>query len=226
MAEGSLSSRVYDDILGRILSGRMKPGDVFNRRQVAAELGVSVAPVLEAMLELETEGLIQTLPRRGTRVRLPGPRDVWGHAVVREAIECQAARIYCGKAVRRHETRLVRLAEALDGLEPGSVDQIRAEIRFHHYLISLAACDPLTAEFERVMKLGLLHAAAVLDGHDGRHRTHVALVESLATADADAAEAAIREHLRTVQEPVAAVHDGEEMPALPTWLSESTTDRV
>src|SRR5688500_11104912 len=102
MADGSLSTRVYDDILGRIVSGRMKPGDVFNRRQVAAELGVSVAPVLEAMLELETEGLIQTLPRRGTRVCQASADDVWGQLMVREALECQAARLYCGGRITRH----------------------------------------------------------------------------------------------------------------------------
>ena len=226
MADGSLSSRVYDDILGRILSGRMKPGDVFNRRQVAAELGVSVAPVLEAMLELETEGLIQTLPRRGTRVRLPSAKDVWGHAVVREAIECQAARIYCGAAVRRHKTRLLRLAEALDGLKVGSVDQIRQEIRFHHYLVALAACEPLTAEFERIMKLGLLHAAALLDGHDAQAHSHVALVEALTTTEPDQAEAAIRSHLQSVHVPQVAATEptDDEAPALPNWLSESASN--
>lgn len=223
MADGSLSSRVYDDILGRILSGRMKPGDVFNRRQVAAELGVSVAPVLEAMLELETEGLIQTLPRRGTRVRLPSPDDVWGHAVVREAIECQAARIYCGASVRRHEARLHRLAEELDSLPHASVEQIRHEIRFHHYLVSLAGCEPLTAEFERVMKLGLLHVAATHQPQTGQARPHMALIEKLLTTDADAAEASIREHLARPPLPVRA--DGDASPEFPAWLTESGSNQ-
>ncbi|QOV91805.1 GntR family transcriptional regulator [Humisphaera borealis] len=223
MADASLSSRVYDDILGRILSGRMKPGDVFNRRQVAAELGVSVAPVLEAMLELETEGLIQTLPRRGTRVRLPDARDVWGHAVVREAIESQAARIYCGAPVLRHQSRLLRLAEALDALPAGSVDQIRQEIRFHHYLVALAACEPLTRAFERIMKLGLLHAAALLEGEQSLLPSHVALVEALLTSDPDAAQNAIRAHLHNLRAPHAATESpvGDEAPALPNWLSET-----
>lgn len=215
MADGSLSSRVYDDILGRILSGQMKPGDVFNRRQIAAELKVSVAPVLEAMLELETEGLIQTLPRRGTRVRLPGPNDVWGHAVVREALECQAARIYGGEKVRRHEPRLTRLAEALDALPHGSIEQIRQEIRFHHYLVSLASCPPLTAEFERVMKLGLLHVAAMQGGEGS---SHVALIQDLATADADAAEASMRQHLARPM--LATRTDSDEAPVFPAWLAD------
>src|SRR5689334_15273534 len=89
------SERVYNEILDRLLSGRWEPGYVFNRRQIAAEMKVSVAPVLEAMLELEGEGLIETLPRKGTRVRALTIRDLQGQLIVREALECQAARMYC-----------------------------------------------------------------------------------------------------------------------------------
>ena len=219
MTDGALSNRVYNDILGRILSGRMKPGEVFNRRQVAAELGVSVAPVLEAMLELESEGLIQTLPRRGTRVRLPGIHDVWGQFVLREALECQAARLYCGEPVRRHMPRLLRLAEALDRLDVKSVEYVREQIRFHHYLVSLANCPPLTEAFERVMKLSLLHAAANRDAdpQQGGMARHAQLVQVLQTNDADAAEAAMRAHVH-VAAPLPA-NDDSSQPSLPAWLA-------
>ena len=230
MAEGPLSTRVYDDILARIMSGRMKPGDVFNRRQVAAELGVSVAPVLEAMLELESEGLIQTLPRRGTRVREASPRDVWGQLLVRQAWGGQAARLYHGDPVRRHATRLGRLAEALDRLDARSPEHAREEIRFHHYLVSLADCPALTQAFERVMKLGLLHAANALTPDPARSgagagQGHVSLVDALQTAEPDAAEAAVRAHVRGG---VGALYaDGKptdgEFPPLPSWLGERAT---
>src|SRR3954454_10146410 len=110
----SLSQRVYEAILSRLLSGHWEPGRILNRRQVAAELNVSVAPVLEAMLELEMEGLIETLPRKGTRVRPLGLPDLQGQLIVREALECQAARMYFGAAIERHEKRLTRLAAQID----------------------------------------------------------------------------------------------------------------
>jgi DNA-binding GntR family transcriptional regulator len=225
MADGSLSSRVYDDILGRILSGQMRPGSVFNRRQVAAEMGVSVAPVLEAMLELESEGLIQTLPRRGTRVRLPSVQDIQGQLIVREALECQAARLYCGEPVRRHRARLMRLAEDLDKLPPRTVNQVREEIRFHHYLVSLAQCPPLTQAFERVMKIGLLQVSEAMAGEVSAKdpsSSHIGLIEMLSITDADAAEAAIRAHLSASKSTLDADSDQEPvedvLPPLPTWL--------
>lgn len=222
MADGSLSHRVYSDILGRILSGKMKPGDVFNRRQVAAELQVSVAPVLEAMLELEAEGLIETLPRRGTRVRMPNVEDVWGHLMLREALECQAARLCCGESVRRHQMRLQRLASELDALQRGSVEQIRQEIRFHHYLVSLAQCPPLTEAFERVMKVGLLHAAGAMESTPPQNSLHETLVNELLNADPDTAEAAMRSHLRAANPSLLNDRqmDDRPFPSLPAWLSE------
>ena len=227
MADGPLSTRVYDDILARILAGRMKPGDVFNRRQIAAELGVSVAPVLEAMLELEAEGLIETLPRRGTRVRQTTPHDAWGQLLVREALECQAARVYHGEPVRRHAQRLGRLADALDQMDARSPEHAREEIRLHHYLVSLANCPPLTAAFERVMKIGVLHAASLLESDPaGAGQGHVALIEALQTPDPDAAEAAVRAHVRHGKATLYAAgrpHEGD-LPALPSWLGGRAAD--
>src|SRR5690349_12541801 len=118
MPSNSLSSKVYDAVLDRILSGRLAPGEVCNRRRIAEEMGVSVAPVLEAMLQLEADGLIETLPRKGTRVRTLTLEDLQGQLVLREALECQAARLYCGAPVRRHRDRLVRLAKAIDARDP------------------------------------------------------------------------------------------------------------
>jgi DNA-binding GntR family transcriptional regulator len=221
MADGSLSNRVYDEILSRILGGRMKPGDVFNRRQVAAELRVSVAPVLEAMLELEAEGLIESLPRRGTRVRMPSAEDVWGQLMVREAIECQAARLYHGEPVSRHGVRLTRFAAALDNLDARSVPYVREEIRFHHYLVSLANCPPLTAAFERVVKLGLLHAANTLEADASQPRPdHGALVEALMSATPDAAESVVRAHVRAGNSRLYGEQqaDAGTIPSLPVWL--------
>jgi DNA-binding GntR family transcriptional regulator len=64
-----LSNRVYEQLYGAMLDGRLRPGDRLNRRQVSVDLGVSVAPVLEAMTQLEWEGFLETSPRAGTLVR-------------------------------------------------------------------------------------------------------------------------------------------------------------
>ena len=223
MSGGSLASRVYEDILHRILSGRLAPGEIFNRRQTAAELGVSVAPVLEAMLELEAEGLIETLPRKGTRVRVLRLDDLHGQLVVREALECQAARHYCGRPVERHMDRLLRMAEQIDASDLRSPAHLRKEISFHHYLVSLAAVPALTEAYERVMKLGLLYAIQVFhpDHRAATKASHVEFVNALTTHDPEAAEAAVRAHVQSGKEALfdrLAAAGSTALPDVPTWL--------
>lgn len=59
----SLSSQVYGQLRGEIMSGQIKPGETLNARRIAAEIGVSPTPVREALLQLVSEGAL-TLDRR------------------------------------------------------------------------------------------------------------------------------------------------------------------
>ena len=78
---------VYKNLRMRILSGEIAVGSPLSRRQVAAEYGVSIVPVGEALQRLQTEELVESRPRVGTRVRIPTTADVRGHYTVREALE-------------------------------------------------------------------------------------------------------------------------------------------
>jgi DNA-binding GntR family transcriptional regulator len=66
-----LAGEAYVIIRERILRGEVAIGQVISRRKIAAELGMSFLPVSEAFLRLEFEGLLESRPRAGTRVRIP-----------------------------------------------------------------------------------------------------------------------------------------------------------
>src|SRR5678810_1278025 len=90
-APSSLAAEAYEFVKQRILRGELPLGQVISRRKIAAELGMSFLPVSEALLRLEFEGLLESRPRAGTRVRIPSREDVEGHYIVRQALETQAA---------------------------------------------------------------------------------------------------------------------------------------
>src|ERR687891_2829436 len=94
----SLAAEAYNVVRQRILRGELVLGQVISRRKLAAELGMSFLPVSEALLRLEVEGLLESRPRAGTRVRIPTRDDVRGHFVVREALEMQAASLFAERA--------------------------------------------------------------------------------------------------------------------------------
>src|SRR5918992_935636 len=112
----SLASEAYSVVRQRILRGELMLGQVISRRKLAAELNMSFLPVSEALLRLEFEGLLESRPRAGTRVRIPSPEDVKGHYVVREALEVQAAMRFSQVATGVERADMQRLAVRVDAL--------------------------------------------------------------------------------------------------------------
>src|ERR1700739_1035702 len=122
-----LAGEAYVIIRERILRGEVAIGQVISRRKIAAELGMSSLPVSEAFLRLEFEGLLESRPRAGTRVRIPSVEDVQGHFVVREALETQAARLCAQNATPDEKSELQRLAVRIDAMAA----QVESD-RFHY----------------------------------------------------------------------------------------------
>jgi DNA-binding GntR family transcriptional regulator len=180
------------------MDNRLVPGIMLNRRDVAKELGVSVAPVLEAMLQLEIEGFLESVPRKGSFVKPIKQEDIYGQLMVREALECQGARLYCGKPIRDRKDELVNAAVELDSMQLGNIEGWEGEIHFHLSLIDLAHCGPLSQTFVRTMQLGLFYQMNhILSLQVHPENKHSDLIESLSEASPNEAERLIRRHLRS-----------------------------
>ena len=199
-SKNSLSHDVYSEILGRIIDSRLVPGENINRREIAKELGVSVSPVTEAMIELELEGFIESIPRKGSFVKLIRQEDIYGQLMVREAVECQAARLYCGKPVLENINTLFSYADEVDKTKFDNIDRWRLEVQFHHELLKTAKCEALVQAFLRSFHLGVFYQInhmLVSQGLAGVYDNHRTLIKNLSKADADEAEKLIRKHVRS-----------------------------
>ncbi len=193
-----LSTDVYAAILKMLLEGTLTPGAQINRRQIAQLLQVSVAPVLEAMLRLEHEGFLETTPRKGTQVRVFTEADIKGHLLIKEALECVAARLYCGAILRQNHSRLLPLASQLDARMDAASSMVfwQADVDLHRQLVMLAGNRLLTREYERIALPNVYHhvnkqinTVSVL--------SHVLLLNQLSTDDPEQAVQALQTHLRS-----------------------------
>lgn len=72
----SLRERILDVLRDAILSGEFKPGQPLVETDLAAQLGVSRAPLREAIQTLNNEGLVETIPYHGTSVRVLSKIDI------------------------------------------------------------------------------------------------------------------------------------------------------
>lgn len=87
----SLSDEVSNTIKERILKGEYHIGEKLKENQIAYELKVSRTPIREALKQLEKEGLVESIPNRGSFVLGLTKRDIEDIYAVRAAVEVLAA---------------------------------------------------------------------------------------------------------------------------------------
>ena len=140
--------------------GELVLGQAISRRRLAAELGTELLPVTEALLRLEFEGLLESRPRAGTRVRFRSQEDVEGNYVVREALETQAAILFSQRGERDGRSELRRLATRVDALSMKSDRSMHWRSRIRSCITGSpsARCDALREAIEKT------HRARVASG--------------------------------------------------------------
>jgi DNA-binding GntR family transcriptional regulator len=178
---------------------------VISRRKLAVELRMSFLPVSEALLRLEFEGLLESRPRAGTRVRIPSPEDVQGHYIVREALEVQAAMRFTQVATEAERAELRRLAERVDALAAQSDRQVYLSLhqKLHARIAECARCPALVDAIERTHALASIWFCVMREPKADDPRTrHQDLVEALASGDASRAAEAVRAHIAVGMERV------------------------
>src|SRR3546814_335703 len=109
----NLREQIKDVVLQRIVSGAYPPGARLVETRIAQELGVSQAPVREALRELEQLGCIVHEPFRGCSVRAFSANELLEAFPVRAALEALAARL---AAERISESEFLRLGELLEAM--------------------------------------------------------------------------------------------------------------
>jgi DNA-binding GntR family transcriptional regulator len=110
----SLGDQALRVIRARIISGAMRPGEIYALGATAAELGVSVTPVREAILELARERLVEQARNRGFRVREMSERELDEIVEFRRIIEVTAVRLVAERKLLTSVSDLQELAKATE----------------------------------------------------------------------------------------------------------------
>jgi DNA-binding GntR family transcriptional regulator len=188
-----------------ILRGKVRPGTVFSRRKLADDFGMSFLPISEALQRLESDGLVESRPRAGTRVRIPNIEEIRGRYVVREALETQSARLCCERATFEERLELQRMAEQLDTLydhaESGDPDfQFVVHTHHHELHMRIAQCARCRELEEAIEKNHVLIYNWFYDVAAERRSLpahfHSELVKLVTGSDIQAADDAMRQHVQ------------------------------
>ncbi|WP_223199437.1 GntR family transcriptional regulator [Solihabitans fulvus] len=115
----SLRDQVTEALRSFLVTGQLKPGQIYSAPVLASELGVSATPVREAMLDLVREGLVETVRNRGFRVTQVSDGELDAMAELRGLIEIPTM-----AAVARHCVGAI--AEAAEALRPLAEEMVEA----------------------------------------------------------------------------------------------------
>jgi DNA-binding GntR family transcriptional regulator len=113
----SSKDRAYTHIREKMLAGGLQAGAKLSEVTLAKEIGVSRTPVREAMTQLETEGLIEQIPRLGSFVRKLERRELQELYEIRECMEGYAA------------------SKAAERISPAQLDELQQLCDHHHALV-------------------------------------------------------------------------------------------
>jgi DNA-binding GntR family transcriptional regulator len=190
-----LREQVRELLLERILQHHYQPGERLVETRIATELGVSQAPVREALRELEQLRFVESAPFRGSWVREVSDEELAEVYPIRAALEEVAARAAAerlGGAVGPLEREIAAMAKAKD-----THDQVDHDVRFHRLIVEASGNARLLEIWSGLQVEARTAITAVRTGLDRKEvaARHKPIVEALRRGDPDAAGREIRSHV-------------------------------
>lgn len=140
--KATLRKKIRDYIQQQIASGRFKPGDRIVETQMARELGVSQAPVREAILELAAMGLLEERPYSGSFVRKLTAADIEDIYNTRAFLDEYAARRAAQRIGPEQLEKMEALLRGMDEAE-NPHDFVEKDIAFHAMVVEAAGSPAL-----------------------------------------------------------------------------------
>ena len=195
------SERIASVLRKRIIAREVAPGTRLKLTNIANEFDVSLNPVRDALRQLERERLVEGRAMLGYRVSLPDKEALLGLWKLREAVECEAARMCAVNATCAQIAELEELAreadDALDRRDLGSHLE-GAEMSFHMRVAEIADYAELT---DTLSTLHILLGTFCRPWMRKVEASHVFVAREIGFRDPDRAERAMRRHV--------AVHPGD-----------------
>ncbi|MFJ4471872.1 GntR family transcriptional regulator [Streptomyces sp. NPDC089424] len=195
----SVRGQVLDALRAALVSGELRPGEVYSAPALGERFGVSATPVREAMQQLASEGAVEVVPNRGFRVVVRGAGELAELAEVRRLIEApvilRLARVV--PVERWAELRPSAEATVRAASSGCRVTYAEADRAFHRAVLGLAGNEQLVRvadDVQRRAQWSLVTASRPRTELVADAAEHAALVDALVLRDLDAVRVVVEGH--------------------------------
>jgi len=170
-----------------------------DERQLAQDFGISRTPVREAMAQLEREGFVRSVPRRGVYVVRKTKEEVIEMITAWAALESMAARLITERASDADIAGLRRMFATFEGdrLHAKLDEYSEVNINFHQTIIELSGNQVLIRLAENLfthMRMIRRETIGEEDRADRSIRDHMNIIQALEARDTERAEDLVRQH--------------------------------
>jgi DNA-binding GntR family transcriptional regulator len=183
-----------------------------DERRLAHDFGISRTPVREAMAQLEREGFVRSVPRRGVYVMRKTKREVIELITAWAALEGMAARLITQSASDEEIAALRRMFATFEnGIVRAHLDEYsEINIEFHQTILRMSRNTMLIDLAENLfthMRMIRRKTIGEMDRADRSIRDHMQIIEALEARDTARAEALVRDHALGLADHVAKYAD-------------------
>ena len=195
----TLREKILESIREAIISGSLKAGSRVSEPELAERYGISRTPVREAFRQLESEGYLTVIPRRGAIVSELNMKEVEDFYAIKSILEGYAARQACERLTNKDIEKLQANNKKLGELAEKNDFKTFFKVHNEFHTIFINACDNeklkelifgLVSRFQRLRYMSL--------SLPGRMKIsvqeHEKIIEAFRTKDAESAEKMVRKN--------------------------------
>lgn len=199
---------VYHRIRHAIFAGTLAPGERLVEDLLANQLGVSRAPIRDALKMLERDGLVVSSGKRGKVVNLLTARDAWEVYSLRSTLEAMAITLAMRTGTPRFFDELNAIVDAMKPASRAADHETLSalDVQFHGAICRASGHERLLRAWESMSIQIRLLSQQVIETIYADLLTiperHAALVATMRAGDERLAETAIRNHIDSVSDRV------------------------
>ncbi len=204
----SIREQSLDTLREAILSGELKPGQALTEMDLSRQLGVSRAPIREALRILNSEGLVETIPYHGTTVTRLSKDDIEEIYSMRILLETFALErvMAAGDSAQFQQLRAL-VADMVSAGDRGDLSAVNALDRdFHDALIEMSGHQLLATMWQTVaMKVRQVMALVNRRNTDLTQiaHNHLPLLDAMEAGELALAQDILRGHIATAGDLIA-----------------------
>jgi DNA-binding GntR family transcriptional regulator len=195
----TLREQIVSSLRESIIRGELDPGQKITEPELAGKLGISRTPIREAFRQLESEGFLTVIPRRGAIVSRMTKKEINDFYEIKSLLEGYAARKAAACATDKDIEKLRKLNGQLQVMaERGDVEgYFNKNKEFHSTFISICGNDKLLDIWSNLTRLFVrfrLNALSVPGRLMDSVTKHREIINALSKGDGPLSEAMVVEH--------------------------------